>query len=306
MKKYVLLILIACAFAFTVQGQKNFRFTFKTAAELQEFLRYDSEFPPYVHAHRGGGYTHYPENAIETYEYTLRRAPVFMEIDPRVTKDGVLVVLHDATLDRTTNATGKLKNYTYKEIQKFRLKDKDGNVTKFKIPTLAETFRWAKGKTVLIIDKKDAPMEEVLALIKKEKMEPYVIIMAYTLDDAEKILAFDPSLTLQVFAKDKKALDGIIQRGIPLNNVVAFVGHEYPANDEIFDLLHEKNVKGIVGTSRNLDMDYAKGKKNVYADLLSRKVDIIEADSAVQAGSALYPLLREGKTVSKYLRYKAD
>jgi len=281
----------------------NFSFNFKSPAELQEFLRYDTQFPPYVHAHRGGGYTHYPENAIETYEYTLQRTPVFMEIDPRVTKDGVLVVLHDATLDRTTNASGKLKDYTYKEIQQFFLKDKEGNITNFKIPTLAETFRWAKGRTVLIIDKKDAPLEEVLPLIKKEKMEPYVILMAYTLDDAEKILAFDPTLTLQVFAKDKKALDAIIQKGIPLNNIVAFVGHEYPEDEEIFDLLHQKNIKGIVGSSRNLDMKYAKGEKTVYADLLSKKVDIIEADSAIQTGEELLPLLLNNTKVDKYLKY---
>lgn len=303
MRKYIVLIGAVLSFTGTLYGQKNFRFNFNTPAELQQFLRYDTQFPPYIHAHRGGGYTSFPENAIETYEYTLQRAPVFMEIDPRVTKDGVLVVLHDATLDRTTNATGRLKDYTYKEIQQFFLKDKEGNITRFKIPTLSEAFRWAKGKTVLIIDKKDAPLEEVLALIKKEKMEPYVILMAYTLDDAEKILAFDPELTLQVFAKDKKALDAIIQKGIPLNNVVAFVGHEYPANGEIFDLLHRKNVKGIVGTSRNLDMEYAKGRKTVYTDLLSKKADIIEADSAVQAGCELLELLRNKKPVSNYLQY---
>lgn len=303
MKKTLILILAILSFIPMVYGQKNFRFIFKSPSELQKFLRYDTEFPPYVHAHRGGGYTHYPENAIETYEYTLQRAPVFMEIDPRVTKDGKLVVLHDATLDRTTNATGKLSDYTFKEIQKFYLKDKNGNITKFKIPTLGETFRWARGKTVLIIDKKDAPMEEVLALIKKEKMEAYVIIMAYTLDDAEKILAFDPTLTLQVFAKDKKALDAILQRKIPLNNVVAFVGHEYPDNEEIFDLLHQHNVKGIVGTSRNLDMEYAGGKNDAYTGLLSKKVDIIEADSAVEAACNLIDLLQNGKSVSKYLRY---
>lgn len=296
---YMILLLVSGS----VQAQQNFAFTFSTPQELQNFLRYDTQFPPYVHAHRGGGYAGFPENCIATFDYTLKQVPAFMEIDPRVTKDGIMVLMHDATLDRTTNATGKVSDYTYAELQKFCLKDIHGIVTAYKIPTLEETLRWTKGKSVLIIDKKDAPIPRILEMIKKEKVEANVILMAYTLEDAGMILKFDPTLTLQVFAKNEESLKKLEQKNIPFDNVVVFISHTYPEDDRIFDLLHQRNIKAIVGTSRNLDMEYARGDKKVYDNLLRKRVDIIEADSAVTAGKALAGYLKDNTVVKKYLTF---
>ena len=299
---YMLFVVFLSVFGW-VRAQQNFAFTFRSPQELQTFLRYDTRFPPYVHAHRGGGYTGYPENCIATFEYTLKQIPAFMEIDPRVTKDGVMVLMHDATLDRTTTATGKVCDYTYAELQQIYLKDKNGSKTGFKIPTLEETLRWAKGKTVLIIDKKDAPIARILEMIRKEKAEANVILMAYTLEDAKMILAYDPSLTLQVFAKNQEAFERLQENKIPLGNIVAFVNHAYPEDAKVLDLLHGQNVKAIVGTSRNLDMEYACGQKDVYDGLLRNKVDIIEADSAVTAGKALIHYLKKYPSLQKYLTF---
>ena len=226
-----------------------------------------------------------------------------MEIDPRVTKDGFMVLMHDATLDRTTTATGKVSDYTYSELQRFFLKDKYGKKTDFKIPTFEEALRWAKGKSVLIIDKKDAPIPRILEIIKKEKAEAHVILMAYTFEDAKMILAYDPMLTLQVFVKNEEAFDRLVQSGIPLSNVVAFVNHAYPEDHKVLDLLHGRNVKAIVGTSRNLDMEYARGEKDAYDKLICNKVDIIEADSAVTAGKVLINFLEDNGGVHKYLTF---
>jgi glycerophosphoryl diester phosphodiesterase len=47
------------------------------------------------------------------------------EIDPRITKDSVVVLMHDATLDRTTTGTGRVADHTWAELQQLRLKDAD-------------------------------------------------------------------------------------------------------------------------------------------------------------------------------------
>lgn len=78
--------------------------------------------------------TGFPENCIESFEKTLTMMPSFFEIDPRMTKDSVIVLMHDATIDRTTTGTGKVSDYTYAELQQFFLKDREGNVTTYKIP----------------------------------------------------------------------------------------------------------------------------------------------------------------------------
>ena len=66
----------------------------------------------------------------------LSFAEAFFEIDPRLTKDSVIVLMHDETIDRTTTGKGKVSDYTYAELQQFNLVDRDGKVTDFKIPTL--------------------------------------------------------------------------------------------------------------------------------------------------------------------------
>ena len=67
--------------------------------------------------------------------------PSFFEIDPRLTKDSVIVLMHDATIDRTTDGTGRVSDYTYDELRRFRLRDREGNLTQFRIPTLEECIR---------------------------------------------------------------------------------------------------------------------------------------------------------------------
>ena len=91
--------------------------------------------------------TGYPENSIEACEKTLSLLPSFFEIDPRLTKDGVMVLMHDADIKRTTNGSGLVSDYTYEELQRFNLKDRKGNITPYKIPTIREVLEWGKNKT---------------------------------------------------------------------------------------------------------------------------------------------------------------
>src|SRR5690606_30935720 len=117
-----------------------------------------------------------PENSIAGMEGGLRHTPAFFEIDPRLTKDSVIVLMHDATLDRTTNGTGKLADYTWAEVQQLRLKDRDGNVTSYGIPTLDEVIEWARGKTVLNLDQKDVPIELSAEIIRKHNAYSFVMV----------------------------------------------------------------------------------------------------------------------------------
>ena len=101
----------------------------ESRTQLHDWFRYAPERPIVVSGHRGGMETGYPENCIESFEKTLSMMPSFFEIDPRLTKDSVIVLMHDATIDRTTTGTGKVSDYTFEELQQFFLKDREGNVT---------------------------------------------------------------------------------------------------------------------------------------------------------------------------------
>ena len=122
--------------------------------DLKAYFRYDPERDIIVSGHRGGMMPGYPENCIESCEKTLSMMPTFFEIDFSFTKDSVMVLMHDLTIDRTTDGKGRVADYTYEELQRFRLVDRDGNVTDYRIPTLAEVLEWGKDKMAFNFDNK--------------------------------------------------------------------------------------------------------------------------------------------------------
>src|SRR5690625_6195678 len=91
-----------------------------TAEDLHQPFHYTGRDIPIVTGHREGIVEGYPENSIEAMENTPRHTHAFFEVDPRITKDGVIVLMHDVTLDRTTNGTGKVSDYTFEELQEDR------------------------------------------------------------------------------------------------------------------------------------------------------------------------------------------
>ena len=108
----------------------------RSVADLRDFFRYDPDGPPLVTSHRGGARSGFPENAIETFENTLRHTWSSLEVDPRLTKDGVVVLFHDPTLERTSTGTGRVVDHTWDELRRLKLKDPGGKVTEYRIPAL--------------------------------------------------------------------------------------------------------------------------------------------------------------------------
>ena len=119
MKNTKLLLLAACCAAIMpacAQAPRLHTVKIDSIEELQAYFTYDPARDVIVSGHRGGMMPGYPENCIESFEKTLSMMPSFFEIDPRLTKDSVIVLMHDATIDRTTTGTGKVSDYTYAEL----------------------------------------------------------------------------------------------------------------------------------------------------------------------------------------------
>ena len=132
--------------------------SFPDSKALHSYYQYSKNASPIIQGHRGTIENGLPESSIASFEYVLEQMPAVFEIDPRLTKDSVIVVFHDANLERTSTGKGRVIDYTWEELQKLYLKNADGEETEYKIPTLAEVLEWARGKTVLVLDKKDVPL----------------------------------------------------------------------------------------------------------------------------------------------------
>jgi glycerophosphoryl diester phosphodiesterase len=110
----------------------------------------------WIMAHRGStDNSTVPENSIAAVERCIASGAVdVIEIDPRVTKDGRIVIMHDETIDRTTNGTGRVADLTYGQIQQYFLKMPNGTVTTQKVPTLEEMLLAGRGKVYFDLDSK--------------------------------------------------------------------------------------------------------------------------------------------------------
>src|SRR5690606_5222622 len=123
-------------------GQELHRLGFSTVEEMYEYFKY-APGKKIISGHRGTIEEGVPENSIPSMEAVLKHTSAIFEVDPRLTKDSVAVMVHDATLERTTTGTGKVADYTWEELQELSLKDHQGRVTNHKINTLEEMILWA-------------------------------------------------------------------------------------------------------------------------------------------------------------------
>lgn len=260
----------------------------KSSSDLHSFFAYPGNGKKIISGHRGSYLAGYPENAIETFEYVLKHTAAFFEIDPRLTKDSVIVLLHDATLDRTTTGTGKLSDYTWEEVKKFRLKDKDGNVTAYRIPTLQEAIDWARGKTVLNLDKKDVPMPMIAELIKKNKAGSFVMLTVHNAKQAKFYFDKDPDCTMSAFVKTEEAMKEYEAAGVPWKNMIAYIGSEKKDSNKImFDLLHARGVMCMISAAPVYDkLATAEERAEAYRDIFRQGADILESDLPVEVAAA--------------------
>ncbi|MBS1566668.1 MAG: glycerophosphodiester phosphodiesterase family protein, partial [Bacteroidetes bacterium] len=207
-------------------------------------------------------------------------------------KDSVIVVMHDATLDRTTTGKGKVSDYTYAELQQFRLKDPQGNVTDYKIPTLKEMLLWSKGKTVLNLDHKDVPLPMTARLLKECGNE-MVMLTVHNAEQAKFYVDDNPHHMLSAFVLDKKSFYALEKAGVPWKNMIAYIGpNNKPENKELLDMLHEKGVMCMISAAPTYDkLEKAEERGVHYRETFTQGADILESDLPIEVAEAIKTIM---------------
>ncbi len=155
----------------------------------------------WVTAHRGNtGADNIPENSLAALKACVSQSEYldFVEIDPRMTKDGVMILMHDATVDRTTNGTGKVVDLTYQQIQQLKLKLPDGTLTNEYVPSLQDFLLAAKGKVFVNLDFIDkVSPKEIFDLVKTCGMQDQVLFTVGTKKEVyETMLGYSKTIHL--------------------------------------------------------------------------------------------------------------
>lgn len=128
-----------------------------------------------VAAHRGD-WRNSPENSLQALYNSINKGFDIMELDVKMSKDSEMVVMHDNTIDRTTNAKGKVGDYTLAELKKFRLRNGLGRVTENQIPTMSEMMLAAKGKILINVDKGNDHLDLVFKVLRETATTDQAIV----------------------------------------------------------------------------------------------------------------------------------
>ena len=129
-----------------------------------------------VACHRGD-WRNYPENSIPAIESIIRMGADIMELDLKLTKDSVLVLSHDWTIDRCTTGKGRVSDYTLDELKQFRLRRAHGVATdSLHICTLRAALECCKDRICVNVDQGYEYYDMVLAITEELGVTDQILI----------------------------------------------------------------------------------------------------------------------------------
>lgn len=187
----------------------------------------------FVAAHRGD-WKYAPENSLEGLHNALFFGADIIETDVRQTADGHFIVMHDATVDRTTNGSGIISQMTLAEIRNLRLKTNWGQSTQCRVPTLEEYLAVARDKAIVYLDKAgiDLPGTEegstvkaLLEVLRREgALQQAMFVLDWQYEKARRIFgsALDSVIYCPVVEDKIPDLAGYVDKYISQLHPVAF------------------------------------------------------------------------------------
>ncbi|MDF2682031.1 MAG: glycerophosphodiester phosphodiesterase [Brevibacillus sp.] len=166
-------------------------------------------------AHRGAsGYA--PENTMAAFRKAVKMKADYIEIDVQATKDGKLVVIHDTTVDRTTDGTGKVSSFTLDEIRSLDAGSFFGpDFAGERIPTFEEVLDEFRGKTGILIELKAPELypgieEQVAAALSERNMDKpeneKIIVQSFNFDSMKTFHELLPDIPVGVLTSNKDDL----------------------------------------------------------------------------------------------------
>lgn len=158
-------------------------------------------YKPMVIAHQGGSKLA-PENTLSAFQNALKLGVDMVDIDVHLSKDGELIVMHDFSIEKTTNGTGEIKYLTLEELKKVDAGSWfDSRFTNERIPTLEETLALINSEKILFIEVKGGNSvypgieQKVVDEIKKYNALKWVIVKSFDLNSILRIKKLYPELS---------------------------------------------------------------------------------------------------------------
>lgn len=187
-----------------------------------------------VAVHRAGGFAPgIPENSLAGIRRAAELGAAFAEIDIRQTADGEYVLMHDATLERTTTGEGRLNALTLTELRRLHLRDNAGRITVERIPTLMEALLLARESGIYLeLDLKEIEPEQAARIVHEAGLAPYNLIIVYDVESAGPIQAISTEIGISLPFTDR---DVVLNSELEFSSLLAWAGRGVPdARTEAF------------------------------------------------------------------------
>jgi glycerophosphoryl diester phosphodiesterase len=191
---------------------------------------------PLFAAHRGGAAL-WPENSLLAFGHALALGADYLELDVHLSRDGEVMVIHDATLERTTTGSGPVRERTAAELGVLFLKDRSGAVTAEPVPTLDQVVALAAaGKRQMLLEIKTDEKrrrypdieEKVFAVLDRHRFTPFAIVMSFEAETWRRLRQLRPDARAGALYSARMLPAGEIERELAsLHQAgVGFVGLE--------------------------------------------------------------------------------
>lgn len=215
-----------------------------------------------------------PENSLPAIQEAIRLGVDIVEIDVKVSSDGVPFLMHDGKVDRTTNGKGNPEERTFGELRKLRLVA-NGKVTEETIPTLEEALKVAKGRIMVDLDLKTDRIEKVIEVVKKMDASDYVFFFDSDYDVLAKVDAASSAYMLMPRAYSEAMADSALTRFKP---EVIHIDEKF-YTPELTTLIRKKGARVWINALGESDEAIRNGKlREVLTHLTSQGANIIQTD----------------------------
>lgn len=175
---------------------------------LEKFHDANSEYVM-VAAHRAAHNIH-PENSLSAIKHSIELGIDIVELDVKTTKDNIPVLMHDGSIDRTTNGSGRVEDYSLLELKEFKLVNPDGTLSEESIPTFEEVLNLIHGNIMVDVDLKTDNVKPIVETVKKTKSQKYVFYFDNDYDVLKEILKLDKKAMLMPRAYSYEMADSAL------------------------------------------------------------------------------------------------
>lgn len=221
-----------------------------------------------------------PEDTVASVRAAIVLGIDYVETDPRPTKDGVLVNMHDPTVDRTTTGTGEVAQMTLAEVQALELKASEyaGDFSCERVPTLSEVLSAAKGKVHVLVDaNKTDRVDLLVAAIQETGTLEWALFDTDSTEKIDEALALEPALLTMIRVGTTDELTLELDHFAAHPPVIVEL-HDGADPDALLPAIHAAGNRGftdafVVDVGAGLSAD-----PTLYDELWSHGFDMLQSD----------------------------